>query len=82
MTITKMKREFRFLSLTLPDPNEGMNIENVQAFFATTYPEISTAIVTGPEAVGDKLVYRFERAIEIRGASAFFVPFRFQAFRL
>jgi len=67
MTITKMKREFRFQSLTLPDPNEGMSIENVQMFFATTYPEISTATVTGPEAVGDKLVYRFERAIGTKG---------------
>jgi len=67
MTITKMKREFKFLCLTLPDPNEGMSIENVQAFFSTTYPEISTATVTGPEAVGDKMVYRFERAIGAKG---------------
>ncbi len=63
MTISKMKREFRYGCLVLPDPNEAMSIESVQAFFATTYPEISTATVTGPEAVGDKMVYRLERAI-------------------
>jgi len=36
------------------------------------YPEIATAAISGPEAVGDTMKYTFERAIEIRGASAFF----------
>jgi hypothetical protein len=36
------------------------------------YPEIATAALSGPEAVGDTMKYTFERAIEIRGASAFF----------
>ncbi len=44
---------------------------------AAQYPELATAVVNGPEAVGDKMRYTFERAIEIRGAFAFFggVPF-------
>ena len=36
--------------------------------------------VTGPEAVGNKLVYHFAKAIEIRGASAFFGGVPFQGF--
>ena len=31
------------------------------------YPEIATATVTGPEQVGDKLVYRFSTAIGSKG---------------
>ena len=31
------------------------------------YPDIATATITGPEAVGDKLVYRFSRAIGSKG---------------
>jgi hypothetical protein len=46
---------------------------------AMQYPEIATAAISGPEAVGDTMKYTFERAIEIRGASAFFVRPGFQA---
>jgi hypothetical protein len=31
------------------------------------HPDIATATITGPEAVGDKLVYRFTRAIGTKG---------------
>jgi PRTRC genetic system protein C len=32
-----------------------------------TYPEIATAAVTGPETVGNKLVYHFAKVIGIKG---------------
>ena len=77
MKVTKMVREVHFGGARLPDPNPQMDVEQVRSMYATQFPEIATAALTGPEAVGDKLVYRFERAIEIRGAFAFFggVPF-------
>jgi hypothetical protein len=31
------------------------------------YPDIATASITGPEAVGDKLRYQFTRAIGSKG---------------
>jgi PRTRC genetic system protein C len=34
---------------------------------ATLYPDIATASITGPEAVGDKLRYNFVRAIGAKG---------------
>jgi len=78
MTIETMTREFRYDSVRLPDPDPRLSIEEVRTAFSATYPEIATAAVTGPEAVGNKLVYHFAKAIEIRGASAFFggVPFQ------
>ena len=67
MNVTKMVREFRFGGAKLPDPNPQVDIEQVRSMYATQFPEIATAALTGPEAVGDKLVYRFERAIGAKG---------------
>jgi PRTRC genetic system protein C len=44
-----------------------MDAEQVRSIYATQFPEIATAVLTGPEAVGDKLVFRFERAIGAKG---------------
>ena len=79
MKTTPMRREFSFQGLKLPDPNSQMSIEDVRGVLALQYPEIAAAAITGPEPVGDILRYTFERAIEIRGASAFFARSSFQA---
>lgn len=34
---------------------------------AAQYPELATAVVNSPEAVGDKMRYTFERAIGSKG---------------
>ncbi len=59
MTIETMAREFRYDGLRLPDPNAKLSVDEVRTAFSATYPEIATAAVTGPEAVGNKLVYHF-----------------------
>jgi len=38
-----------------------------RTLYSHQYPDIATASITGPEAVGDKLVYRFTRAIGTKG---------------
>jgi PRTRC genetic system protein C len=78
MTINKMARSFRYAGLILPDPAPELDVESVRSLYAASYPEITTAALTGPEAVGGTLVFTFAKAIEIRGASAFFggVPFQ------
>ena len=67
MTVTKMRRYFTVNGVRLPDPNPAMTVEQVQAFYAAQFPEVTTAAVSGPEAVGYKLVYTFERAIGSKG---------------
>ena len=67
MTIETMDREFRYDNLRLPDPNRNFSVEEVRMAFSAIYPEIATASVTGPEAVGNKLVYRFTKAIGTKG---------------
>ena len=67
MTIETMAREFRYDGVRLPDPNPKLSTEEVRTAFSATYPEIVTAALTGPEAVGNKLVYHFAKAIGTKG---------------
>jgi PRTRC genetic system protein C len=67
LTVTKMTRVFQFNGIRLPDPNPEMSVDNVKALYSAQYPELTTAVVNGPEAVGDKLRYTFDRAIGSKG---------------
>ena len=67
MQIKPMRREFSFSGLKLPDPNPKLSVEDVRGILAMQYPEIATAAITGPEAVGDTMKYTFERAIGSKG---------------
>ena len=67
MTIEKAERVFRYSGLVLPDPDARLDLESVRSMYAATYPEITTAALTGPEAVDGKLVYTFTKAIGTKG---------------
>ena len=56
-------REFNFNGVKIPDPDKTLSPEEVRSVLATMYPDIATALITGPEAVGDKLRYNFVRAV-------------------
>ena len=72
-------REFSWNGVRICDPGTHLSPEEVRAMLATMYPDIANATITGPEAVGNKLVYRFLAAIEIQSAFAFFLRLGFQA---
>jgi PRTRC genetic system protein C len=57
MTTRKMTRCLRYSGLLLPDPAPDLEVESVRSFYAASYPEITTAALTGPEAVDGTLVY-------------------------
>ena len=67
MQIQKMQRTFRYAGLTLPDPDQSLDVESVRALFSATYPEITTSAITGPEATDGKLVYTFTKSIGTKG---------------
>ncbi len=62
-----LTRFFTYLGVTLPDPNPRLTVEDIRAFYATQFPEIVTAAITGPEVVGDRLVYRLVKSIGTKG---------------
>lgn len=67
MTIEKTTRLFRYAGIALPDPDGRLDVEGVRTLYAATYPEITTAALTGPETVDGKLVYTFTKAIGTKG---------------
>jgi PRTRC genetic system protein C len=60
-------RVFEFNGVKLPDPDPKLSPEDIRNLYAHQYPDIATASITGPEAVGDKLRYQFTRAIGSKG---------------
>ena len=67
MQASVVAREFSFNGVKIPDPDKSLSPEEVRSVLATLYPDIATASITGPEAVGDKLRYNFVRAIGAKG---------------
>jgi PRTRC genetic system protein C len=67
MQASVIAREFTFNGVKIPDPDRSLNPEEVRSVLATLYPDIATASITGPEAVGEKLRYNFVRAIGAKG---------------
>ena len=67
MTVTPAVRIFGYSGVNLPDPNPRLSPEEVKAAYTTLYPELATAAINCPEAVGDKLRYQFVRAIGAKG---------------
>ena len=67
MHIEKAERLFRYSGLVLPDISPSLDIEGVRAAYSSTYPEITTAAVSGPEIEDGKLVYTFTKAVGTKG---------------
>ena len=44
-----------------------MTPDEIKAAYSTQYPELATAAINGPEAVGDKLRYEFVRSVGTKG---------------
>jgi PRTRC genetic system protein C len=62
-----LNRFFEVHGVKLPDPNPALTVEEIRGLYSQQFPEIATAAVTGPEQVGDKLVYRFSTAVGVKG---------------
>jgi PRTRC genetic system protein C len=62
-----LSRHFEFNGIRLPDISPSLSVEEVRSLYSQQFPEIATATITGPEQVGDKLVYRFSTAVGVKG---------------
>lgn len=54
-------------NITLPDPNPKMEPGDVQKFFASEYPELTTSNVKGPKMREGVAEYHFETIIGSKG---------------
>ena len=67
MTITPTARIFAFCGIQPPDINPRLSPDEIKAAYSTLYPELATAAISGPEAMGDKLRYEFLISIGAKG---------------
>jgi PRTRC genetic system protein C len=67
MHVERTERSFRYSGLVLPDPDPSLGIEAVRSVYASVYPEIVTAAVSGPDLVDGKQVYTFQKAVGTKG---------------
>lgn len=67
ITTQKLIREFTYNGVVLPDPGAGLSVEEVRDIYSASFPEIVSAAIEGPETKGDKLVYRFAKAVGTKG---------------
>ena len=69
MEIQELVREFTYNGVKLADPNATFTLVQVRDFYATVYPEITSADIEGPKNVGAKAIYSFRRAVGTKGLS-------------
>lgn len=67
MQIERMSRQFSYTGLQLPDPDDRMTPEQVRDFYASSYPEITTASIEGPDISDGTLCFKFVRALGTKG---------------
>ena len=67
MQVEPMSRVFSYAGLRLADPDERLTPEQVRDFYSSSYPEITTASIEGPEAVDGVLKFKFTRALGTKG---------------
>ena len=67
LTVTGMKRVFKFGTRELEDPGKQMSPDEVMQFYSGTYPELTTSNVHGPKIDGDKAVYEFKTTVGTKG---------------
>lgn len=64
-----LTRQFRYNSVTLPDPGPDRTPEQVKQAYASQYPELTTSVIEGPVTKGGVMTYTFARAAGSKGAT-------------
>ena len=67
LTIRPLVRIFRYGALELEDPDTTLTTEEVKDFWGDVYPELTQAVIEGPEYKDDRAEYTFRRAVGTKG---------------
>lgn len=62
-----LSRIFKHGSIVLPDPNPSLSASEVRDSYASTYPELATALIKGPDYGEGTETYTFKEAIGAKG---------------
>lgn len=68
MKVTALIRTFSYNGVSLPDTDPKMTPAEVMNFYASTmYPELTSAVIEGPDESNGKLRYSFRKAVGTKG---------------
>lgn len=65
--VEEITREFNYNGVKLVDPLPTSDPDKIKSFYSALYPEITSAVVEGPEYRGNKMVYTFKRSVGTKG---------------
>jgi PRTRC genetic system protein C len=68
LEVKALVRVFRYGALELEDPDPKSTAEEVKEFWGDVYPELTQAIIEGPDYKEDRAEYTFRRAVGTKGA--------------
>ncbi len=68
LEVKPLLRVFRYGALELEDPDPKSTAEEVKEFWGDVYPELTQAIIEGPDYKEDRAEYTFRRAVGTKGA--------------
>lgn len=70
LVASTITRSFKYNGMTLADPSASKTPDQVRAFFASQYPELTNAVVEGPVTKAGVSTYTFARAAGSKGAKS------------
>lgn len=65
--VENLTRVFTYNGFTLPDPGQGLSLEEVRDVYSAQFPELISASIEGPEHKGRQAVYQFRKAVGSKG---------------
>ena len=69
LEVRPLVRVFRYGALELEDPDPKSTAEEVKEFWGDVYPELTQAVIEGPEYKDDRAEYTFRRAVGTKGST-------------
>lgn len=67
ISVQALPRQFWFNNVPLPDPGTEFTPDEVRDVYSAQYPDISTAIIDGPDVHEDHITYKFVRNVGTKG---------------
>lgn len=67
LEVRPLVRVFRYGALELEDPDPKFTAEEVKDFWGDVYPELTQAVIEGPEYKDDRAEYTLRRAVGTKG---------------
>jgi PRTRC genetic system protein C len=69
LEVRPLVRVFRYGALELEDPDPKFTAEEVKDFWGDVYPELTQAVIEGPDYKDDRAEYTFRRAVGTKGST-------------